>query len=68
MAETTITVNRAPVLTLWAAIVAERLGFDRDTAMNLGKPVAGLTAQSKGRTLGIFKPPKLEPGQITTTD
>jgi hypothetical protein len=25
----TIRVNRAPVLTLWAAVVAERLGFDR---------------------------------------
>lgn len=25
-----ILVNRAPVLTLWAAVVAERLGFDRD--------------------------------------
>jgi hypothetical protein len=25
-----------PVLTLWAAVVAERLGFDRDTALMLG--------------------------------
>ena len=25
-------INRAPVLTLWAAVVAERLGFDRATA------------------------------------
>ena len=25
-----IRINRAPVLTLWAAVVAERLGFDRD--------------------------------------
>lgn len=24
-------INRAPVLTLWAAVVAERLGFDRET-------------------------------------
>jgi hypothetical protein len=24
-----IEINRAPVLTLWAAVVAERLGFDR---------------------------------------
>ena len=28
MAET-IRINRAPVLTLWAAVLAERLGFDR---------------------------------------
>ena len=52
----TVTINRAPVLTLWAAIVAERLGFDRDEALTLGKAVAGLTAQSKGQRLGIFTP------------
>lgn len=43
----TVTINRAPVLTLWAAVVAERLGFDHDEALTLGKAVAGLTAQSK---------------------
>jgi hypothetical protein len=51
-----ILINRAPVLTLWATTVAERLGFDRDEALSLGKAVAGLTAQSKGRRLGIYKP------------
>ncbi len=51
-----ILINRAPVLTLWAAIVAERLGFDHDEALSLGKALAGLNAQSKGRRLGIFKP------------
>jgi len=56
MTERTILINRAPVLTLWATIVAERLGFDRDEALSLGKAVAGLTAQSKGRRLGIYKP------------
>jgi hypothetical protein len=50
-----IVINRAPVLTLWAATVAERLGFARDEALSLGKAVAGLTAQSKGRRLGIYK-------------
>ena len=48
----TVTINRAPVLTLWAAVVAERLGFERDEALTLGKAVAGLTAQSKGQRLG----------------
>jgi len=52
----TVTINRAPVLTLWAAVVAERLGFERDEALTLGKSVAGLTAQSKGQRLGIFTP------------
>jgi len=56
MTERKILINRAPVLTLWATTVAERLGFDQDEALSLGKAVAGLTAQSKGRRLGIFKP------------
>ncbi len=51
-----IQIHRAPVLTLWASVVAERLGFNHDKALSLGKAVAGLTAQSKGRRLGIFKP------------
>lgn len=53
-----IKINRAPVLTLWAAVVAERLGYDRDAALTLGKGVAGLNAQSKGRRLGIFEESK----------
>lgn len=52
----TIPINRAPVLTLWAAVVAGRLGFDEDEALTLGRAVAGLNAQAKGRRLGIFKP------------
>ena len=35
--------NRAPVLTLWAAMVAERLGFGHDEALTLGWLVAGLS-------------------------
>jgi hypothetical protein len=56
MASKTISINRAPVLTLWAAVVAQRLGFDQEEALTLGKAVAGLNAQAKGRRLGIFKP------------
>jgi hypothetical protein len=52
----TIPINRAPVLTLWATVVAERLGFSREEALTLGKAVAGLNAQSKGRRLGIYHP------------
>jgi hypothetical protein len=51
-----ININRAPVLTLWAAVVAERLGFDRDTAPTLGRAVAGLNAYAKGVSLGLFEP------------
>lgn len=49
-------INRAPVLTLWAVVVAERLGYPADTALTLGKVLAGLNAQSKGQRLGIFEP------------
>lgn len=51
-----IMINRAPVLTLWAAVVAERLGLDRDEALTMGKALSGLTAHAKGVRLGIFEP------------
>jgi len=55
MAAKKIQINRAPVMTLWATVVAERLGYDPEAALSLGKAVAGLNAQSKGRRLGIYK-------------
>jgi hypothetical protein len=61
MTPKTISINRAPVLTLWAAVVAQRLGFKEDEALTLGKAVAGLNAQAKGRRLGIFKPHEEKP-------
>jgi len=51
-----VRINRAPVLTLWATVVAERLGFDHDEALTLGRTLAGLNAYSKGKALGLFKP------------
>ena len=51
-----VMINRAPVLTLWAAVVAEMLGFDHDEALTLGRAVAGLNAYSKGVALGLFQP------------
>ena len=50
----TVRVNRAPVLTLWGAVVAQRLGYDRETALTLGKSIAGLSAVAKGRRLGLI--------------
>jgi len=52
-----IEINRAPVLSLWAAIVAERAGLSEDESLSVGRAVAGLTAQSKGRRLGLYKQP-----------
>ena len=51
-----VTVNRAPGLTLWAAVVAEVVGFEHDEALTLGRAVAGLNAYSKGVSLGLFQP------------
>lgn len=51
----TLKINRAPVLTLWAAVVAERMGYDRDAALTLGRALAGMNAYSKGKSLGIIE-------------
>ena len=57
-------VNCALVLTLWAAVVAEVLGFENDEALTLGRAVAGLNAYSKGVSLGLLHPtPKEVPEQ-----
>jgi hypothetical protein len=61
-----IKINRAPVMTLWAAVVAERLGYDHDTALTLGRAVAGLNAYSKGKSLGIFEEPDKEQEKAKT--
>jgi hypothetical protein len=53
-------VNRAPVLTLWVAVVAEVMGFEHDEALTLGRAVAGLNAYSKGVPLGLFQPTLIE--------
>jgi hypothetical protein len=60
-----IRINRAPVLTLWAAVVAERLGFAREEAATLGRAVAGMNAVSKGRRLGLI-PAKQESPEAPT--
>jgi hypothetical protein len=48
-----IRVNRAPVLTLWAAIVVERLSDPPDTALTLGRFVAGSSVRAKAWCVGI---------------
>lgn len=48
-----VRVNRAPVLTLWATVVAERLGHPQETALTLGRYVAGSSARAKAKRLGL---------------
>jgi hypothetical protein len=55
-AKNLVRVNRAPVITLWAAVVAERMGFNRNEALTLGRAVCGLNAYAKGKALGLFHP------------
>ena len=57
----TLRINRAPVLTLWGVVVAERLGLSRRTALGCGQAVAGMNAYSKGVRLGIYAPPEVRP-------
>lgn len=35
-------VNRAPVMSAWATIVAERMGFRREEALSIGKYAVAL--------------------------
>lgn len=44
-----VQINRAPVLTLWVAVVAERQGFSKEAGLTFGKAISGMLAQSKGR-------------------
>jgi hypothetical protein len=42
------------VLTLWAAVVTEVLGFEHDEALTLGRALGGPIAYSKGVSLGAL--------------
>ena len=56
-------VNRAPVLTLWAAVVARQSGHPEGAALTLGSAVAGTAARAKARRLGIAEDRQEEDGQ-----
>ena len=73
----TITINRAPVLTLWASVVARRLGFARDEALTLGRAVATLSNYGKDVSPLLVRPTrrairerqrKLKPGKRVQVD
>ena len=48
-----ISINRSPMLTLWASVVAPWRRVGRDETITLGQAVAGLNAD-KGRQLGLL--------------
>ncbi|GJJ07609.1 hypothetical protein Clacol_001812 [Clathrus columnatus] len=53
-------VNRAPVMTAWAAIVACRMGFKQEEALSIASVYTEMNAISKGVTLGIYEQRKNE--------
>ena len=55
MGEKVVMVNRAPGLTLWGAVVAERMGFDHDAALTLAAVRAVM-----GEPAAAFEPEELQ--------
>jgi ribosomal protein L21 len=53
----TVTINRAPVLTLWCAVVAHYgpSHLEWGKSCMAGRKVAGMLAQSKGRSIGLYE-------------
>jgi hypothetical protein len=48
-------------MTLWAVVVAERLGHSHDEALTLGRAVTGLNAYSKAKAIGLVPRAEKEP-------
>ncbi|KAJ3901220.1 hypothetical protein F5879DRAFT_348171 [Lentinula edodes] len=48
-------VNRAPLMTAWATVVAERMGFQREEALSIASSYTEMNALSKGVSLGIYR-------------
>ncbi|KAI0773438.1 hypothetical protein BC629DRAFT_1291076 [Irpex lacteus] len=51
-------VNRAPIMTAWSFIVAERLGFSREEALSIASVYTEMNAISKGVSIGIYSEAK----------
>lgn len=54
-----ITINRAPVLELWASCVAQALRpeLSKEACQSIGAAIATITAISKGRSIGTMEKP-----------
>lgn len=49
-----VVVNRAPVLTAWAMVVLEKMGFERDEALSLAQCYVSHTSTARGRAIGVL--------------
>ncbi|KAF9008995.1 hypothetical protein BDQ17DRAFT_1398107 [Cyathus striatus] len=47
-------VNRAPLMTVWSMLVAQRLNFRREEALSIASVYTEINAVSKGISLGMF--------------
>src|SRR5215471_12099711 len=54
-----IEIGRRPLLILWGTIVAERLGFERDEALTLGRAVASLGGRMTKAPSNAITPAKI---------
>jgi hypothetical protein len=75
-----IMINRAPVLTLWAAIVSQTVfSLSWEEALTIGSAYATITAKAKGTSLGIYsstttttetkdQDPKVSPSPVEEDD
>lgn len=60
-----IIINRAPVLQLWSACVAQKLypNLSWPTCLAIGSAISTLCAISKGRSIGVMEPPDTADGE-----
>ncbi|KAF9267696.1 hypothetical protein L218DRAFT_814690, partial [Marasmius fiardii PR-910] len=49
-----IVINRAPLMSAWATVVAERMGFQREEALSIASVYTEMNAKSKGVTVGVY--------------
>eukprot|EP01048_Picozoa_sp_COSAG05_P017619 COSAG05_NODE_2435_length_3067_cov_14.528976_2_plen_446_part_00 len=64
---TVVTVSRRPVILLWAAAVAFRLGHGRDLSLSMAGAVASVFSQLKAKHLGINMAKNTREGEMETS-
>ncbi|KAG9218957.1 hypothetical protein CCMSSC00406_0001367 [Pleurotus cornucopiae] len=60
-----VVVNRAPVMSAWATVVAERMGFKREEALSIASVYTEMNAISKGVALGVFDKSRANDGSAS---
>ncbi|KAL0565792.1 hypothetical protein V5O48_016229 [Marasmius crinis-equi] len=56
-----VVINRAPLLSAWATVVAQRMGFRREEALSIE-----MNAKSKGVAIGIYQPGEVSSASAST--